>query len=229
MAMNKIRTVFLAAVTLCVTGVSAPVFADDTGISGLYLGVRAVGSVAEMEETTFVGFANSIINNDDDLTAAAAAYIGYRFEEIPLRLDIEGGHRFRFDYDARNVNGAAVTGYENNVDTTYALVNLGWEIRHFGDLVPYLGASVGWARNNSEVERNNLAAGITGTENEVDNLALGAMVGVDWHFAESWGTGIGYRYINLGEVDTGPLAAGESFSSDDYVAHDVMLSLEFRY
>lgn len=216
-------------VCLFVAWMVNPAMADDADVGGVYLGLRAVGSVAEMQETTFTGFANSIINNDEDLTAAAAAYIGYRFDDIPLRLDVEGGHRFRFDYDARNVAGATVTGYENNVDTTYALMNVGWEIRHFGEFVPYLGASVGWARNNSEVERNVLAAGITRTENAVDNLALGAMVGIDWHIAESWGTGIGYRYINLGEVDTGPLAGGESFSSDDYVAHDVMLSLEFRY
>lgn len=218
-----------AGFCLFVAWMDNPATADDAGVGGVYMGLRAVGSVAEMQETAFTGFANSIINNDEDLTAAAAAYIGYRFDDIPLRLDVEGGHRFRFDYDARNVAGATVTGYENNVDTTYALMNVGWEIRHFGEFVPYLGASVGWTRNNSEVERNVLAAGITRTENAVDNLALGAMVGIDWRFAESWGTGIGYRYINLGEVDTGSLAAGESFSTDDYVAHDVMLSLEFRY
>jgi len=225
---DGVKTV-LSVLALCVSGVSPAVQADETGTGGVYMGLRAVGSVAEMENTQFVGFANSIINNDEDLTAAAAAYIGYRFEDIPLRLDVEGGHRFRFDYDVRNVNAGVATGFENNVDTTYALLNAGWEIRHFGDFVPYLGASVGWARNNSEVERNTFAGGITSTENAVDNLALGAMVGIDWHFAESWGTGIGYRYINLGEVDTGTMAGGESFSSDDYVAHDVMLSVEFRY
>ena len=219
----------VCAVILFLSGMGIPVLADELGHGGAFLGLRATGSVAEMENTQFTGFASSIINNDEDLTAAASAYIGYRFDDVPLRLEVEGGKRFRFDYDVRNVNAGIATGFENNVDTTYALLNLGWEIRHFGEFVPYLGASVGWARNNSEVERNAFAGGITSTENAVDNLALGAMVGVDWRFAESWGTGIGYRYINLGEVDTGPLAGGESFSTNDYVAHDVMLSIEFRY
>ncbi|WP_425406796.1 outer membrane protein [Hwanghaeella sp.] len=195
-----------------------------------YIGLKGVGSfLSEVQDVTTVGMTAFQINNDEDLVAGAGGVLGYSFGDVPLRAEFEVGYRFRFDFDARD-NGPPTIGYENNLNTTTALVNLAWEIRHFGkDWVPYLGASVGWARNTSEIDRNNFAGAIVTTENSTDNLALGVMAGLSWYVTDSFGVDIGYRFINLGEVDSGPLAGGESFKADNYTSNEVTLSLNYRF
>ena len=195
-----------------------------------YLGLKGVGAfLAEVQDVTTTGMTAFQINNDEDLVAGAGGVLGYSFGDVPLRAELEIGYRFRFDFDARD-NGPPTIGYENNLNTTTALVNVAWEIRHFGDdWVPYLGASVGWARNTSEVDRNNFSGTVVTTENSTDNLALGIMAGFTWYFGDNYGLDLGYRYINLGEVESGTLAGGESFQADNYVSNELMLSLNYRF
>ncbi len=66
-------------------------------------------------------------------------------------------------------------------------------------------------------------------DNDTNNFTWGGTIGVDWHFAENMMAEVAYRYINLGEVDTGPAATGESITTGDYVSHDVLLSIFYRF
>lgn len=195
-----------------------------------YIGLKGVGAfLSEVQDVSSTGMTAFQVNNGEDLVAGAGGVVGYSFDDFPLRAEFELGYRFRFDFDARD-NGPPTIGYENNLNTTTALVNLAWEIRHFGDdWVPYLGASVGWARNTSEVERNNFSGAVTTTENSTDNLALGLMAGFTWYVSDSFGVDLGYRFINLGEVETGTLAGGESFQSKNYISNELTLSLNYRF
>ena len=220
--MRRLGYCLALALILCAPGAGA-------GEPSAYIGLKSVGGFAKVEDIRTAGITAFQINNDDDLIAGVSGVFGYRFGSVPLRAEAELGYRFRFDFDARDT-GPPVIGYENNLSTTTALINLAWEIRHFGDdWVPYLGATVGWARNTSDIERDTFVAGVTTTENDTDNLALGLIAGFTWNLSDSFALDVGYRMINLGEVESGTLAGGESFTAENYISNEATLSLNYRF
>ena len=197
--------------------------ADD---GGLYLGLRGIGSWGMVDNFTTSGLGGTLQErNTEDPTAGTGVVFGHRFDDAPIRTELELSHRFRMDLDLRDLGTPAV-GYENNLSTTSALVNVAFEIRNETSFTPYLGGTVGWSRNHSETERTTGGA-TTAYENDSDNLALGVMGGVNWRFADHWDVDLAYRYINLGEVDTGDMAGDQI--KGDYTSHEALLTVGYRF
>ena len=219
----------LALCAAMLGGLTAPASAQQAR-EGVYVGLRLTGGQSSVEDISQTGFAGARVdNNTEDPTAAAGGVFGYRFGDLPLRLEGELQHRFRMDFDVRD-NGGGQTGFENNLSTTLALISAAWEIRTDSAWTPFFGASVGWARNTSDVDRTAIAAGTTtSTEKSTDNLALGAMLGVDYEISRHWGSELAYRYLDMGEVETGAMSGGETISAETYVSHDLMVSVLYRF
>ncbi len=205
-----------------------PVVADD---SGFYLGISAFGGSTDVRKISGTGIGGALmINHDDDTTGGAAGSIGYRFGELPLRAEVEVGYRIRQDIDARDVNGPASIGYENNLSSTTVLLGLTYEFRGESDWQPFVGAMVGWARNTSDVDRTVLATGTTTNfTNDDDNLAYGATVGIDYLISEHWDLGAAYRFLSLGGFDTGAMAAGDQLEADRITSHDLMVTVRYKF
>ena len=55
------------------------------------------------------------------------------------------------------------------------------------------------------------------------------MVGAIWDWDEKWAVDIGYRYKDLGEVETGTLLALESVKATKFVSHDLSLAVVRRF
>ena len=204
--------------------------AADQGGAGYYAGLRMIGSVADVNDSTGSGLGGTLlINNDSDLTAGAGFHVGYRWKSMPLRTDLELSYRFRFDYDLRD-QGTTQVGYENNLATIGLLFNAVYEFRNKSCWTPYVGGTFGWAGNRSSTTRTNLTTAATeDLDNTANNFAWGGTVGLVWQFAKRWDVDFGYRYINLGEVDTGQFATGERITADEYIAHDVLISANYRF
>ena len=227
----RVRRVFAAVLCAGVVLAVASV-AQAAGKPGYYVAFRSIGAFASMDNAAGKGFANTLnLQNDDDLVAGVGGAIGYKWNNLPLHSEIEVTHRFRFDFDTRvDGPGDADTGYEANVDTTAVLFNLLYDIRLEGRFTPYFGGTLGWSHNSADTERRVINTGVlTKKETATDNLAWGGMAGVVWDFGERWGADFAYRYINLGEVDTGVFAGGDSVTADDYVSHDFLISLLYRF
>lgn len=209
---------------------AVPVAWAGNGEHGHYLGFRIVGAYSEVQDTAATGFTGALqVNNDTDLTAGAGAVLGYRWKSLPIRTEIEIAYRFRFDHDLRDT-GAPVQGYENNLATLSGLVNVAYEFRNNSDFTPYLGGSIGWAQHHSQVDRDNLTTGDEEAyENRKHNFAWGALAGVTWRFAKRWDADLGYRFANLGEVDSGKSSIGTQFTADDYISHDVLVTVNYRF
>jgi len=199
------------------------------GDHGRYLGLRFIGAYAEVQDSKSTGFTGELqVNHDEDLVAGNALILGYRWKSLPLRTEIEVGYRYRFDYDARDVG--ATIGYENNLSTVTGLFNAAYEYRNSSDFTPYIGGSIGWAQNNSNVERNNINTGdIEKYQNGEHNFAWGTMIGMTWRFSKHWDLDLGYRYINLGEVDTGFSGIGTQIEAENHVSHDVLFAVNYRF
>lgn len=200
-------------------------------VGGHYLGIRAIGSLAKVDDTNTRGFlGSSLVQNDDDEVAGAAGVLGWAFREFPARVELEAGYRFRFDWDVRDVAPARTVDYEINVATVQAVVNTILEWRNSSSFTPFVGATVGWARNIADTQRTVLATQFQfDEETSKDNLAYGGLAGVSWRLAESFSLDLMYRYINLGEVETGVVATGEVISSDDYTSHDILFSAYYHF
>lgn len=195
-----------------------------------YVGLRAIGSVAEINDVGTNGFGGStLVEHDSDEVAGVGFVAGLSLPQAPVRFELEAAHRFRFDLDVRDI-ATPVIDYEVNVATTSLLLNAFVEWRNDSDFTPFVGGTLGWARNSTETKRASLGGGPASEyDNDEDNLAWGGMVGLDWDFAESWAAQLAYRYIDLGEVSTGLAPTGEGIESDEYVSHDVLLSILFRF
>lgn len=210
-------------------GAAVPALAQESE-GGVYLGLRGVGAFVEADDVDVQGFTGSKnIQNDSDLVAGLAGIVGYRWEDIPLRTEVEGGYRFRFDFDLQDT-GAPVTDYETNLESVVVLFNAVLEWRNESDFTPFIGGSIGWARNKAETTRVVIPTqASTDKDEDSDNLAWGVMAGVDWEFIDQWSAGLAYRYLDLGEIETGTFSGGDGVEANDYTSHDVLLTVSYRF
>ncbi len=213
---------------LALAAVSPAAAGEDDG--SVYGGVRVIGSVAAFGGVDTVGFTGATeVENDSDEVAGIAGVLGYSFGRFPFRVEVEVGYRFRFDFDVRDV-AAQTIDYEMNVATASALASAIIEWRNDTDFTPFAGVTAGWARNLTDTRRLNLATrASTKTDNDTDNFAYGGFLGLDWSFSENWSAEFAYRYLNLGAVETGTVDTSDSISAEDYVSHDVLVSIFYRF
>ena len=216
------------AIFLFATMFLTPAWSADR--DGFYAGLRLLGSIAELENLQATGFGGSYDErHGDDIVAGGGGVVGYRWGRLPFRTEVEVAHRVRFDWDFRD-DGTPAVGYNNNLESTNLLFNLLFEYRNMSRFTPFLGATIGWARNHSSVERTSIGTGLTTEQtNTENNIAWGVMLGVDWAFAQKWAAELAYRYINLGEASTGVFPTGESVVADDYVSQDLLLSVMYKW
>lgn len=226
------RFSFLKGTISCVVFVltwqvsTAPVSAEDQRYYGAF---KLIGSFADMDGVSQTGFTNQIQErNTSDIVGGFGASIGYRWKNIPVHSEIEVSHRTRFDFDTRDDDPAFLNtvGYETNVATTSVLFSAALDWRNDSDFTPYAGGLIGWSRNSAETERN---AGASARDQDTDNFAWGLIAGVIWDWDERWGMDLGYRYVDLGQVETGTFSTGESIQAEDYTTHDLLLSVFYRF
>ncbi len=210
-------------------GVAAAPMAERK-LGGLYMGARFIGSFGEMHSVKDRGFRGAgDVENDTDEVAGGAGVIGWRFHNFPARVEVEAGHRVRFDLDVRDI-GPPLIDYEVDVGTTQVIINAVVEWRNSSSFTPFVGFSTGWAQHQASTQRTNLATQVQRKDqNDEDNLVFGGLVGVNWRFAQNWSAEFMYRYINMGEVSTGNLTFGEKIESDDYTSHDLLFSAYYHF
>lgn len=226
------------ALLALVTGIAALSAAAraDVNDRGLYVGVRLLPAISGADEALTGGQGGGGLfrqrgGDDPGPTFGFGGMVGYHLKPygLPLRAEVEYAYRYRLDFDSEEI-APAVIGYKNDVSTNSVMFNLYYDLATSTAWRPYLGAGVGWARNSSDVLRGNVATGATETrEEDVDNLAYSFQLGVRVAISRAWVGEIGYRYINLGEIDTGTFTTGDRVRGDDYVSHDIVLGLVYLF
>lgn len=199
--------------------------------TGPYVGIRAIGAVAFTDDVQTKNFTGTpLIENDEDGVAGPAIVAGYAFKPFPARVEVEAGYRVRFDLDVRDIAPGGTIDYENNLSTIQVLVNFVLQWRNSSAWTPFAGGTVGWARNRVDTQRTNLAtqAQVNREENS-DSLAYGLIAGIEWQFAQNWSAEAAYRFVDLGEIRTVNFAAGDQIESDDYITHDLLLTLNYQF
>ncbi|NMM44973.1 outer membrane beta-barrel protein [Rhodospirillaceae bacterium KN72] len=202
---------------------------DVAAEDNLYFALRGFGGWSDPGDISSTGTGTISERNTADPAAGGGAAIGWKFgDEMPIRVEAEILHRVRVDVDLRDTTNGV--GYENNLSSTTAMLGMAYEFRNESAWTPFVGGHAGWARNTSSVDRTVVATGaLTTTEESTDNLAVAADIGVDYALTEVIDLGVGYRFSYLGEFDTGRLANGESIEGSPFLAHDLMLSVQFNF
>ena len=228
----KLRSLVLALSALAVGATvlgTTPSFAADR-FGDPYIGIRAIGAYSKFNDSSGTGFAGTRDRtNEEDFVAGIGGVVGYRFFRVPLRMEVEGHYRFRFDWDNRD-QATPEIDYESNVETIAVLFNAILDWRNDSSFTPYIGLSVGWAQNRNDTTRTVLSTQAKqNLDQTTDNIAYGVTLGLDWAITEDWSAGLAYRYIRLGEVETGTFAGGDSIDVNTYDSHDVLLNVNYTF
>lgn len=166
-----------------------------------------------------------------------------------FRGDITVDHMF----DAKNETNFDFGSTRLDFSSTVVLANLYYEFNRGGRFVPYIGAGIGYAHN--ETSSGSVVDGAGASSfggRSTDNFAAAAMAGVSWRL---WGgrtmyvsggtkddepvevnTGhalyldVGYRFLYLGDAKTASFDADGAFASEklkEITAHQFRMGLRY--
>ena len=196
--------------------------------SGDYLSFLMVGGASNVDDVT-TSSGTLELRNDADEVAALGFALGYNWAKkgVPIRTEIEYHYRARFDFDTR-VTGSA--GYENQLSTHSVLVNAYGDYQLNDRWAVFAGGGLGWAQNVSDVARVPTGGGAkTERVDRKNNFAWNTALGVIWSFAQNWDAEFRYRYIDLGEVESGPHSDGTIIKAQSYTSHDLIIGITYRF
>ena len=183
---------------------------------------------------TIGGIVDGTLEDDevDDYTAGLGFAFGRRFGY----WQIEGEYvwRYRTDWDivAATPSIQTITNIFSNVETNSLLLNLtrrgpinehwSWE----------MGAGIGWVTNDIEsdyVERE--VPGIRAElkvkdDDSTSDFSYNVFGGVTRELGGPWTLNLRMRYIDLGELETGPFPSRAARASADHTSIEMMFTLE---
>ena len=196
--------------------------------SGDYLSFLMIGGASRVDDVT-TSSGTLELRNDADEVAALGFALGYNWAKkgVPIRTEIEYHYRARFDFDTR-VTGSA--GYENQLSTHSVLVNAYGDYQLNDRWAVFAGGGLGWAQNVSDVARVPTGGGAkTERVDRKNSFAWNTALGVLWSFAQNWDAEFRYRYIDLGEVESGPHSDGTIIKAQSYTSHDLIIGITYRF
>ena len=213
----------------------SPAARADVNDRGLYVGLRLLPAVSGANErlTGGQGAGGVFVQRGDDPEGniGAAGLIGFhvRLKGLAMRAEIEYHHRLRLDFDTRET-APAVIGYKNNVATDSVMFSLYFDWTTPTAWRPYLGAGIGWARHSSDVTRSDIASAVSETlKTNSINFAFSIQTGLRVAITDSWVGEIGYRYIDMGNIDSGTFTSGDRVVGEDYTSHDIVLGIVYLF
>jgi opacity protein-like surface antigen len=159
-----------------------------------------------------------------DDSPVVVAGVGYRFT-TGLRGDVTLAYRgfYSLNDDTFEAN------YHASITSTTLMVN-GYYDFTVGGVRPYVGAGIGWARNETGNLTQDFRLGFVNTFSGAtrDDTAFALMAGIGIPYS-GWTLDIGYRYIDLGKFETGNIAAlgVSSGHTGKLSAHEFTLGARF--
>lgn len=171
-------------------------------------------------------------NEQLDDTGVIGAGIGYKFNNW-LRADLTADYEWPSDFHGTTPCGCAGTNNEEGQLSAWTgLANVYADLGDWHGFSPYVGAGAGVAYLKMENIRSLNADGTNVSTPDGDNVnfAWALMAGVAYNFSPNLALDVGYRYLNLGSVDSGNVPAGAGnghFKYDDIAAHEVRVGVRY--
>jgi len=204
---------------------------------GFYVTLTGIGAFSEVNDTENDGSLGGDTKNssESDLVGGIGAALGYQWAALwgQLRAEVDFNYRFRFDFDEnRPIIDDALpnAGLDSDLATATWLANLNYVVDLGYDISPYLGGGLGATYYDAENEFNDIG-GLGRSRDDTDgtNFTWAVNAGLLWDITEDFHFILGYRYIDMGTVDFGTFASGGVNVEGDYVSHDLLLTLGYRF
>ena len=231
------RRLYLPALAVATLWAS-PSTADELGWYAVARFNGSVGMVEDVSNKSTGADAGLTVNETSttDLVAAPGFGIGYWLGpalRTPLRVELEYNLRYRFDYDNSPftfVGGVPQKGLQSNIQTHTALFNIYYDFDIDSRFIPFVGLGLGYAHSSADTELTNKTTSATETKDtSTDNFAWSGRVGFFYQLSRHWGLELAYQYIDLGTVEIGPFSDGVNLEIEDYVSHDFILGVVYRF
>jgi opacity protein-like surface antigen len=190
-------------------------------------------------------------NEKDTVINASLAY-GWAFESLPVRAELE--YTFRGKADFNNTTNRAYLNsvgdvYDNgNADATVKsqslMANVYYDFKNTSDFTPYVSAGIGASFNKLDVtEYQNIISSSASANDKKTDFAWSVGVGVNYALNKDLDLDLGYRYVDLGKVNTSTVIGWNGYYANgvnilgatvsDYEAklksHDFSLGLRYKF
>jgi len=217
----------------------APIPATDTYSSGgmldgFYATLNLQGGYSNIGNTQANNVTGLTERRVNDWVGGNSASFGYNWKKhgVSIRTELEGFLRYRFDLDYRGTSNGTLYGYMNEVATAGGLINAYYDFNFsWKKMRPYVGAGVGIARHWSQSVRSDLSTALdtkSTQDTRVNSLAWAAMVGFNYQWKKNWLWRMEGRYLDLGEVESGPFGTSDVFTGD-YTTTDLLLGAMYLF
>lgn len=178
-------------------------FADN---SGYYVGVKTGLSIQDYYDVKFVNprITGTSKDNDSENTRILSFQIGKTLSTLPFRLEVEYASTGEVEF--RRFHTPFTTVYQDiSVESTRVMFNAYYD-HELGFASMYVGAGVGLAFNKTDAIQGTATVGHFADETSTDvawNLGTGVSKDISTRSFGNYTADLGYRYVNLGEADTG--------------------------
>jgi opacity protein-like surface antigen len=232
-----------------------PVALKGTIGHGWYLrGDVGIGSqsIDKYEQADVTAFGGKFFGKTEEQAFFGGIGAGYRFNNW-FRVDVTGEYRGSTSIGVNDVvfnpfiNGNQTNTYKGNMSSMVALFNAYVDLGTWNCLTPYLGAGIGVARNrisgltdqgvlfvNEPVGPVVSTLG-TATSGSKTGLAWALMAGVGYEVNKNLTIEAGYRYLNLGDAQSGRLInaftgqAQAPLKAKDIESHDFKIGMRWNF
>lgn len=233
-----------------------PVALRGTLSSGIYLrgdvgvGITNYGSYEQRELRQNGG--TFIATQDSSTAFFAGVGVGYRFNNwfrIDGTFEYRGGKTIGATDLVYNrwIGGDQYNTYKGNLTSMVALFNAYVDLGTWNCLTPYIGAGIGYASNritgltDQGIQNDTRWANLyvptlgTGGDGTKSGLAWALMAGVGYEVNKNLTLEVGYRYLNLGDAESGRITYGFGAGSGGPLkvksidSHDIKIGMRWNF
>lgn len=219
----------LLAALLTTVALSTPAVAAEEGHS--YVGFYGLVGWADQDNVSRSGGLPIIEESSDSggINGGAGVLFGHNWKEhgLPIRTEIAGTWRYRHDMNTLFLSGLSTFGTKSDISTTDIVASVLYDIPVEWKWKPYVGAGIGAVYADVDTYLMNPGR-VDGPGYSGWDLAWQVQAGVNYALSDRWDFRVDYRYVDLGEVDTGPVASGDRFTAD-LVSHDVRIGAVWNF
>ena len=207
-------------------------------VSGTYVGLKIIDSVANSGEFSKEGLSGLGIGQFSQNTFGGGIFVGYDFypqQQVPIRAELEYAIRSNAEesWSIKGNDASAKLKHQWNAQTLFA--NVYYDFHNSTAFTPYIGGGIGVAfvHTKDSVKGHDGGEYFKANEDKTHtSFAWNAGVGATYAFTENISADLAYRFVSFGNVsiDEGRDDDGEKFelSSTPY-ANEFSLALRYTF
>jgi opacity protein-like surface antigen len=154
------------------------------------------------------------------------AGVGYKWEWFRTDLTLDYGTQSDFTGDS-GVGGLSKNDFKANIDTVTGLVNVYGDLGTWYGFTPYIGLGAGFAHLQTAGFTRGTGGGVEVDSTGAWNFAWAYMAGVSYQFMNNYHIDVGYRHVNMGDVETARLNRADQLTFKNVSSDEIRVG--FRY